>query len=495
MAERDLDHSRRSRWRIAAWVAGVLVVVLVAAGAVSWRLGWTEDWLDAIRGEGAATPPDPAAVAPPPGLDLPPVRTPKPVAPRASSTPLDRAAIEQAVASYLSDRDLGNHVLAAVAPLTGKAVAFESASSTPDLATPASTTKVVTSTVALFLLGSDHTFRTTTVLERGGGTPTLTLVGGGDPFLVAAPEPAASEATFDPDRADLRTLAERTAKALQKDGVGEVQLSYDDSLFSGPTASPNWEADYIPDGVVSPITALWVDEGRSPTGYGRVADPSLAAAQAFATALTDAGIGVVGGPSASVAGSSADKVAAVESAPLAQIVQRIIEVSDNEATEVLLRHVGLADQGAGSFEGGQQGVRRVLEAHGIDLRGSVLYDGSGLSRDNLMAPELLVDVLQWAADPDEPDLRPIVTSLPVAGYTGSLDDRMDLGPPEGPGRVRAKTGTLTGVRSLAGIAVDLDGTPMVFVLMADRIRKDKDELAEVSLDNAASALGACHCSR
>lgn len=495
MAERDVDHSRRSRWWIVAWLAGALAVLLVAAGVVSWRLGWAEDWIDAIRGDDATTPPDPAAVAPPPGLDLPPVREPKPVAPRAASTPLDEAAIEQAMASYLADDDLGRHVLAAVAPLTGKGLTYESVSSGSDLATPASTTKVVTAAVALFLLGADHTFETTTVLERGGGTPTLTLVGGGDPFLVAVPEPAATEATFDPERADLRTLARRTATALQKDGVGQVQLAYDHSLFSGPTASPAWEADYVPDGVVSPITALWVDEGRSPTGFGRVGDPPLAAAQAFVTALTDAGITVVGEPSTTIAGSSAEKVAAVDSAPLAQIVQRIIEVSDNEATEVLLRHVGLADQGAGSFEGGQAGVRRVLEANGIDLRGTVLHDGSGLSRENLMSPATLVDVLRWAARPDQPDLRPVLASLPVAGYTGSLTDRMALGPAEGLGRVRAKTGTLSGVRSLAGIAVDLDGSPLVFVLMADEIKNDEDELAEISLDNAASALGACHCSR
>ena len=75
---------------------------------------------------------------------------------------------------------------------------------------------------------------------------------------------------------------------------------------------------------------------------------------------------------------------------------------------MLLRHIGIADQGDGSFAGGQLAVERVLEANGIDLRGSVLYDGSGLSRENLMSPQLLVDVIRWAASDDQPDLRAVV---------------------------------------------------------------------------------------
>jgi serine-type D-Ala-D-Ala carboxypeptidase/endopeptidase (penicillin-binding protein 4) len=204
---------------------------------------------------------------------------------------------------------------------------------------------------------------------------------------------------------------------------------------------------------------------------------------------------VIGTPEATVTDSGADEVASVESATLAQIVQRILEVSDNEAAEVLLRHVGVAEQGDGSLVGGQTGVERVLKANDIDMRGSVLYDGSGLSRENEMSPQLLVDVIRWAASDDQPGLRAVVSSLPVAGFTGSLSDRFDQGAPEGPGRVRAKTGTLTGVTSLAGIAVDLDGSLLVFAMIADQVKRNRSGLAQVAMDNAASALGACHCAR
>jgi D-alanyl-D-alanine carboxypeptidase/D-alanyl-D-alanine-endopeptidase (penicillin-binding protein 4) len=444
-------------------------------------------------------PADPAEVAPPPEVDVPPIERPRAVAPAADGrVRLDAADVEAAVTRYLTNRNLGRDVIASVAPLDGTGDGYSFASAGSDVGTPASTTKVVTSAVALFLLGPDHVFETTTVLEPGGRTPRLVLVGGGDPFLLSGPKAqwgTSTAATYAPPKADVVTLARQTARALREDGVRRVRLGYDDSLFSGPTENPHWRADYIPDDIVSPITSLWVDEGRDPFGYGRVADPSFTAAAVFAQALGDAGIRVVDTPGPTVADGGAEEVATVSSSPLAQIVQRILEVSDNEASEVLLRHIGLADQGEGSFVGGQTAVERVLKANGVDMRGSVLYDGSGLSRENEMSPDLLVDVIRWAASDDQPDLRAVVTSLPVAGFTGSLANRFDQGAAEGPGRVRAKTGTLTGVTSLAGIAVDLDGSLLVFAMIADKVRPNRSGLAQVAMDNAAAALGACHCAR
>ena len=458
----------------------VLVVALVAGGIATWRYDLLDRWLD----DEPEAPVEPAAIAPPPGLDLPPVDLPEAVARPLPERPrLDRAAIRRAVQSDLSDRDLGRHVLAVVAPLGAGGPAYTLGSG---LAVPASTTKVVTSAAALYALGADHVFETTVVPD---GRRRVVLVGAGDPLLASTPD---TDETAYPPRADVVTLANRTAKALRKTGIRAVRLGYDAGLFTGPAENPNWEPDYIPDAVVSPTSALWVDEGRPASGFGRVADPAAAAAAAFATALGKAGVRVEGAPEETNAPGSRP-LAAVQSAPLGQIVERILTVSDNEAAEVLLRHVGLASEGDGSIEGGRRGVRRILESQGIPLRSSVLYDGSGLSRDNRLDPRVLVDVLRLAMDPEQPDLGAVLTGLPVAGFTGSLADRMDLGPPAGRGRVRAKTGTLTGVTSLAGIAADVDGNAMVFVLMADRVRKNRDYFARVAMDNAAASLGACRC--
>lgn len=472
----------------------LVVIALVAGGVTAWRTGWAEEQWHEWRGDDTTAQTDPAAVEPPPEVDAPAVVEPSPVAaPADGAAALAAAAIDRAVTAHLDDKDLGRHVLASVAPLEGKGWAFDRTEG-PALAIPASTTKVVTSTAALFLLGADHEFSTTTVVSGGGRRPTVTLVGGGDPFLQAEqPSEASTSATFAPPTADLTTLATRTADALRKSGTTAVRVAYDDSLFTGPAVNPTWESDYIPDGVVSPITSLWIDEGRDPSGYGRVADPSATAAAAFAQALRAQGITVAGSPGHAVAPDQARQLAEVRSATLAQIVQRLLEVSDNEATEVLLRHVGIAERGDGSFTGGQAGVKAVLRANGIDMGDSVLYDGSGLSRANRMSPRLLVEVLRLAADERQAELWPVLSSLPVAGFTGSLTDRMDHGDPDGLGRVRAKTGTLTGVTSLAGIAVDRNGDLMAFALMADRIPKNKDLLARVAMDNAAAALGACRC--
>ena len=200
---------------------------------------------------------------------------------------------------------------------------------------------------------------------------------------------------------------------------------------------------------------------------------------------------VTADPVPGVAPPSGAVLAKVSSAPLWQVVERVLLVSDNEAAEVLLRHVGLATAGQGSFDAGRRGVVRVLEGAGADLSGATLYDGSGLSRRNRMTPATLIGVLRLATT--RPELEAVLGGLPVAGFTGSLADRFVMGTVEGRGRVRAKTGTLTGVASLAGVATDVAGRPMLFVLMADRVRPLDGTDAEVALDAAAAALGACRC--
>lgn len=469
----------------------LVLLLAVGGGAASWRLGLydehvaplVDDWF----GEGPPqTPTEPTAVAPPPELALPPVTAPAAVAAPVDSGALVQARVAAALRPWLTDPDLGRHVVAAVAPLAQGRPAYTSGRGT---ATPASTTKVVTATAALLALGPDHVFSTTVV---AGGPRRVVLVGGGDPFL--AREVPDAETPY-PARADVVTLARRTAQRLRRQDRTRVRVGYDDTLFTGPAVNPTWEPDYVPDGIVSPTSALWVDEGREADGSGRVADPALAAAAAFAGALSDAGIEVVGVPERGEVGAGGARLAAVRSAPLGDIVERVLEVSDNEASEVLLRHVGLVASGEGSSVAGQRGVERLLADAGVDLGAGVLHDGSGLSRANRITPAALVEVLRLAASPDRPALRPVVTGLPVAGFTGSLTDRFDGPLPEARGRVRAKTGTLRRVFSLAGIAVGADGVPMVFALMSDRIREDDTADALEVLDNAAAALGACRCGR
>ncbi|CAN5217033.1 hypothetical protein BH09ACT12_BH09ACT12_09100 [soil metagenome] len=479
----------------------VLLLALVAGGVATWRYDLLDGRLDSLfsgdgpsgGGPGALGDPtsDPVAVPPPPGLELPEVVRPDPVAtPSSTGGLLDVTAVRRALAPYLRDPDIGRHVRVAVAPLGGGPVTFASGKQP---AMPASTTKLVTSTAALIALGPDHVFPTSVrIAPAAGRKARLTLVGGGDPFLERTPTATDGSDWPYPARADLTTLAERTAKALHDQGVRRVSLSYDDTLFVGPAVNPRWEAGYVP-GEVAPTSALWVDEARTITRYTRVPDAGLEAANSYANALRSAGVDVMGEPAAQEAPPRSQPLVQVDSAPLGEIVQRLLDVSDNDAAEVLLRHIGIAVSGVGSIEAGRRGVRSLLSAAGVGLDGSILYDGSGLSRSDRMQPGLLIDVLRLAADPTRPELRSVIEGLPVAGFTGSLSSRMDEGPPAGLGRVRAKTGTLMNVSTLAGVGTDLDGTVFAFVLMADAIKPAESLDARQTLDSAAAALGACHC--
>lgn len=100
-----------------------------------------------------------------------------------------------------------------------------------------------------------------------------------------------------------------------------------------------------------------------------------------------------------------------------------------------------------------------------------------------------------AASPDNPQLRHLLTGLPVAGFTGSLEGRFaSPGTSAGTGLVRAKTGTLTGVHSLAYLVRTTSGTVLVFAVATDTAPPAKALDARAALDRASAALTTCGCS-
>ncbi|SFC19897.1 D-alanyl-D-alanine carboxypeptidase / D-alanyl-D-alanine-endopeptidase (penicillin-binding protein 4) [Nocardioides terrae] len=471
---RDPRHPRRGPRRLARWLATLLTLaLLVAAAATAYQLGWVDEWLDPTP---AAAPPEPPA---PWEASVP---SPAAVAPAAEGRKPDPAKVAAALAGPLGDDDLGRHVAVEIAPLAGGDPVLTKGR---DAAVPASVTKLLTSLAALEVLGPETTF-TTKVVQPAPGR--IVLVGGGDPLLGSRPSPRR-----DPDyppRADLRTLAADTAAALTQAGVAAVRLDVDDSLFAAPTTSPHWPASYVPDDVVSRITALWADQGNDAAGR-RVADPSLAAAALFADDLRARGIAVR--PTIGRATGDGTTVATAESAPLREIVQHTLETSDNDAAEVIAHHVGAKLSGAGTFDGGVAATLATLTRLGVPTTGLQLYDGSGLSRDDRIAPATLTGVLRVAAQ--KPELAAVLTGLPVAGFTGSLIERFEDAPSApGLGLARLKTGTLTGVNTYAGTVTDLDGDVMTFVVMADQVEPAKTLGARQALDDAAAALAGCHCS-
>jgi D-alanyl-D-alanine carboxypeptidase/D-alanyl-D-alanine-endopeptidase (penicillin-binding protein 4) len=225
----------------------------------------------------------------------------------------------------------------------------------------------------------------------------------------------------------------------------------------------------------------------------RVDDPARAAADRFADLLSARGVHV--GPSVAHvrAPRHSRTLGQVESAPVAQIVAYVLEHSDNEGAEVLLRQLAIASGRPGSSRAGVRVVEKTMTGLGVPLRGAALYDGSGLSRDDRVPVQALVEVLQKAASPHHLALRAVVSSLPVAGFSGSLAYRFLYDAPAGLGRVRAKTGTLTGVHALAGLASTRSGKVLVFAAVADRVPVPKTFVARVQLDKITSTLSTCGC--
>ncbi|MGH3473943.1 MAG: D-alanyl-D-alanine carboxypeptidase/D-alanyl-D-alanine endopeptidase, partial [Aeromicrobium sp.] len=289
--------------------------------------------------------------------------------------------------------------------------------------------------------------------------------------------------------ADLRTLAKRTAAGLRRLGMTTVRLDYETSLFTGPEASPTWEPSYITQKIVTPVDALMVDGGV--VRGTRVDFPAKATTEVFARLLERQGIEVAGSRIIETrAPSTSDPLASVRSATVAQIVEAMIAQSDNEAAEILLRHTAIAAARPATFDGGVATVQSVLRRLDIDVSGLQLYDGSGLSRRNRISPQTLAEAV--AVSVRESGTDSLISDLAVGGFTGTLARRFGK-TDAGRGVVRGKSGTLTGVHSLAGYVTDRSGTPIAFAVMSDRTKAINPFVTEAALDRVAAALADCIC--
>jgi serine-type D-Ala-D-Ala carboxypeptidase/endopeptidase (penicillin-binding protein 4) len=409
-----------------------------------------------------------------------PLATPTPVlAAPPTGPPQTATGVARKLAGPLADHRLGSRVSATVVDAETGQVLLDRGAADP--VTPASTAKLATSVALLSVTEPDQ--RLTTRLVAGSRPGDVVLVGGGDPTLSAAPagKPTAYEAA-----ARVSTLAALAKQA----GLGPVsRVVVDSSLFSGPTMAPTWNPADVRGGYIAPITAAMVDAGRQDGLRARSTTPDLAAGRALAVALGVPKAAVVRGR----APVGATALAAVGSQPIPRLVEQMLLASDNVLAEALARQVAIAEGRPASFAGAVDSTREVLARLGMPA-GDRLLDGSGLSAQDRVTPALLAALLRAAADPDQPGLHALVPGLPVSGYLGTLDDRYRTGPAAvAAGEVRAKTGTLDGVSSLAGLVRGADGRLLVFAVVADRVPAGGTLPAEAALDEVAAALTTCGC--
>ncbi|WP_207914126.1 D-alanyl-D-alanine carboxypeptidase/D-alanyl-D-alanine-endopeptidase [Micromonospora sp. KC213] len=471
-------------------VALLAVVLLALAGAaVVIRPGPVAGWF----GDPAAAPSTARTPEPDP---VPVLAGPDATAPQPTPDGV-RAAIEP----LLGQAVLGSRVNVSVTDVTTGQSLY--ARGGDDGTVPASVTKLVTGVTVLAARGPGHRIPTRAV---AGATPgEVVLVGGGDPTL------AVNGDGFYPGAARLDTLAKQVKQALG--GTAPTRVTVDSTLFPGPVQGPGWDDDIPTGGYGASITALMTDGARRDPATARrtfddtngaavrFAQPDLAAGRAFARLLglgDDARVGkgkapAEAGGSTGAAPAPGTELGKVESLPMIRLVDIMISDSDNVIAEALARQVALARNQPASFAGGAAAMDAVVAELGLPADEIRLADASGLSRQNLISPSLLTDLIALAGNGRHPELAAIFGGLPVAAWSGTLGGRYRVAATRaGAGAVRAKTGTLTGVHSIAGLVTTAEGRLLSFAVLTDRAVGDTDPTRQ-ALDRITGALASCGC--
>ncbi len=157
--------------------------------------------------------------------------------------------------------------------------------------------------------------------------------------------------------------------------------------------------------------------------------------------------------------------------PLNEILTRMMKQSDNLYAEAIFYHTALSIARPATQKNARTAVRQLIQRLGFDPAQYTVADGSGLSLYNYLSPELLTAFLRHAWR-NESIRRHLEPSLPIAGIDGTLKDRMKN--TAAYRNVRAKTGTLTGISSLAGYATAANGHQLAFAIINQGIVKAKD---------------------
>ncbi len=313
----------------------------------------------------------------------------------------------------------------------------------PDTAViPASNMKMITAAVALEVLGPDYTFDTVVYgKEEDGVTTDLTVVGGGDPVLATKKFREASK-TFPYYVETPFTKLDDILAQLRANDVRVVngELIGVGSRYEGDGSYGSW-----PKNQVSPIGGLVINDTRTSYTdelYG--ADPAKHAVEQLGANMKDARIIYNGGPpkSGPMPEDPGPELARVTSAPLKDIVAAMLTRSENTIAEMLFREIGKKVLNNGSFGGAAQAVTETLTKWGVPMTGVVVNDGSGLDRGNKLTCQALISVLSHGGPSSA-----LAAGLATPGR-GTLDKEFLNSPLKD--RLHAKTGTLNGVKSLAG---------------------------------------------
>src|SRR5678815_2196107 len=314
----------------------------------------------------------------------------------------------------------------------------------------------------------------------------------GDLIVIGRGDPTMSDRVYGNAANEMLSIAD----SIRAHGIRHVT----GSLRQGGNAFPDsiygygWEWDDIGGESGAPVDELLYNEGlvqRTVKVNGRdtvvsvaTRTPGYVYLSALYGALTQRGITVDGlvNLTADSLTAAYDTVYIVTSPPLREILKHFMKPSQNQIGEALLKTIGLEKTGIGSADAGVEVETAQLRAWGVDSSQVVVYDGSGLSRHDLVSPETIVKVL--TAMQKDTAFSVYYDAFPIAGVDGTIRSRMKGTPAEN--NLRGKTGTIEFVRSLSGYVDTADGQKLVFSFLSNHFTTPVSEITRVQ--DAVGAL-------
>jgi len=359
---------------------------------------------------------------------------------------------------------------------------------------PASNMKIITSAVALTLLGPDYRYRTTFLTDGEVRDSlldgNLLVIGRGDPTV------------SDRMRGTATIVMDALADSLRAHRIRQISgsLARVGNAFPDSIYGYGWEWDDLGEYYGAGVDELIFNEGMAPTKLrpppdtardslysGPAKNPAKAYLDAFHDALVRKSIRMDGVVRDSILPTplKMDTLFVFFSAPLREILPALMKQSQNQIAEILLRTIGLERGGLGTADSARKIVGQQLLAWGVQPDGFVIRDGSGLSDQDLLTPETIVRVLDRIQR--DTAFAAYYNAMPIAGVDGTIDTRMKGTPAEG--NVHAKTGTLAKARSLSGYVTTADGERLIFSILANNTTTPGSTVTRVA-DDIAVALAA-----
>ena len=407
----------------------------------------------------------------------------------------DKTKIEDLITSQLGNPLFSTGYGISIRDIYDGSILFESNAQNSML--PASLTKLYSAASTAITLDPDARFMTKVKYLDNN----VYLVGGADPQLGTESNPT---------QADLEDLAKETAQKLKEFNVFEVNVFVDDSIL-GPLQRPtDWEENYFRSSEIHLISALNLDDPKAP-GQAPV-DPSITTGQTFALYLIKNNIKVNGLVFRKTVPEGAFDLSTQYSKSVSQIIEDTLIISNNQDAEIIARVASLVAENDPSTSAAMELVLKDVEMLGISSVDNVVTDASGLSRSNKISPSDFSELIYKSIKNPEvvkanrgesskfmvkpaiaitPDPWSVFTGLPTGYGLGTMKKRFDEEGSAGRGVVRAKTGSLNRVITLAGTITTKDQVFLSFAVLVNRVEQPQN--VREAIDNLLNKLAECNC--